>query len=71
MVERLGWYRKFRVERIEGDPEKHLDCDYFVLDLTHDPMARFSALDYARQCEYTDPQLASDIRAKVSTHRGY
>ena len=37
-----GLYRKFEVLRTDGTDapgEKHFGCDYFVLDLTHDPLA--------------------------------
>lgn len=37
-----GLYRKFIVTRTDGKSapgQKHDGCDYFVLDLTHDPHA--------------------------------
>lgn len=45
-----GLYDKFSVKRTDGrdDPgEKHDDCRYFVLDLTHDPLAIPAARAYA------------------------
>jgi hypothetical protein len=71
MGKRLGWYRKFNVSRTDGNIEKHPNCEYFVLDLTHDAEARFAAMEYASQCEIRDPQLASDIRQKVQSIRGW
>lgn len=37
-----GFYQKYNVSRTDGRSapgEKHADCQYFVLDLTHDPFA--------------------------------
>ena len=37
-----GLYRKFRIERVDGSDApggKHDGCQYFVLDLDHDPHA--------------------------------
>jgi hypothetical protein len=65
-----GLYGKFIVERTDGRSapgEKHENCEYFVLDLTHDPFA-LSALDaYAEACEEKYPALAKDLRGKVLT----
>jgi hypothetical protein len=58
---------KFYVLRNDGSSEpgqKHDGCDYFVLDLTHDPYARPAARAYADACEKTHPQLAADMRRK-------
>lgn len=51
--------------------EKHYKCDYFVLDVTHDPYA-FPALSaYSDACEKTHPNLASDLRKRygLSAHK--
>lgn len=42
-----GLYNKFRVERVDGKQKKHANCDYFVLDVTHDPHAIPALLAYA------------------------
>lgn len=34
-----GLYNKFEITRIDGKPGRE-DCQYFVLDLCHDPYAR-------------------------------
>lgn len=63
-----GVYRKFDVRRTDGRSEpggKHHDCNYFVLDLTHDPHARRALLAYADSCDEEEPLLARDIRAKI------
>lgn len=57
-----GLYQKYRVERIDGNTEKHPDCCYFVLDLTHDPHARPAIMAYAESCRVAKPALAADLR---------
>lgn len=59
-----GLYEKFRVERTDGrsvEGEKHEDCCYFVLDLTHDPLAYPALITYARKCADKYPGLADDL----------
>ena len=38
------------------------NCEYFVLDVTHDPIAPAALKAYADEVEATHPQLAADIR---------
>lgn len=63
-----GLYGKFTITRTDGQSEagqKHDGCDYFVLDLTHDPFA-FEALQrYAQACQFDYPLLAADIGDKL------
>lgn len=63
-----GLIRKFKVERLTPSSRgiDHDDCQYFVLDITHDPHARNAALAYAESCEPEYPHLAADLRAAVS-----
>ncbi len=64
-----GLYGKFHIERTDGKSapgEKHHGCDYFVLDLTCDPHAAPALRAYADSCEADYPQLAADLRAKIS-----
>lgn len=64
-----GIYRKFKIERTDGKSEpgeKHYGCEYFVLDLTHDPFAGPAIKAYADACEDTHPHLANDLRAKLT-----
>lgn len=59
-----GLYRKYDVSRTDGrdDPgEKHDDCRYFVLDITHDPNAAPALRAYAEACKKERPTLAEDL----------
>lgn len=61
-------YRKFNVSRTDGRDKrggKHDSCDYFVLDVTHDPHALPALQAYADACEETHPLLAEDIRERL------
>ena len=60
-----GIYRKFVVSRTDGKSEpgeKHYRCEYFVLDVDHDPHARPALLAYADSCQSKYPKLAEDVR---------
>lgn len=62
-------YNKFHVRRVDGSTrkgKKHELCDFFVLDITHDPYAKPALLAYADACETTHPMLAADIRKKIN-----
>jgi len=63
-AEQQGAFRKFEVRRVDGKDalgEKHHNCVYFVLDLSHDPFAIPAMHAYAAACEKTHPALAHDI----------
>ena len=63
----LGWYRKYIVSRTDGrsaEGEKHWGCEYFVIDLNHDPYAQAAMMAYARACAVEYPLLAEDIRRR-------
>lgn len=63
-----GLYDKFTVFRNDGQSAvgcKHHRCDYFVLDLTHDPYAADALLAYASACKGSHPMLSLDLVAKV------
>lgn len=63
-----GLYRKFDVTRVDGSsgPDgKHHDCEYFVLDLSHDKHAEAELRAYAESCAAEFPQLAADLRHKL------
>ena len=63
-----GLYNKYDVKRLDGSSEagkKHEGCEYFVLDLTHDPFALIAARAYAAACEATYPLLAADLAARL------
>ena len=60
-----GIYGKFRVERVDGKSaagQKHESCEYFVLDLTHDPHAYAAIVAYADSCRVEYPLLAEDLK---------
>lgn len=54
-----GLYGKFNVTRTDGKSapgQRHHGCDYFVLDVTHDPHAKPALAAYANSCEVEYPQ---------------
>jgi len=59
-----GLYKKFTVIRKDGkstEGQKHCDCKYFVLDLTHDKHAKAMVEFYAKLCETDRPKLSEDL----------
>lgn len=60
-----GLYRKYHVERLNDHEGKHAKCQFFVLDLNHDPFARAALLAYAGACADEYPVLSDDLRAMV------
>jgi hypothetical protein len=68
-----GLYDKFVVRRTDGGShlgQKHFDCAYFVLDLTHDKHAIAALEAYAVSCHidgYVD--LANDLHHKAQSMR--
>lgn len=60
-----GLYRKYHIQRADGRDQspgdKHYGCEYFVLDVTHDPFALPALRSYARACMKTHPALARDL----------
>ncbi|AEV24594.1 hypothetical protein Dsui_0174 [Azospira oryzae PS] len=67
-----GLYGKFIVQRTDGRSlpgEKHHGCEYFVLDLSHDPHAYRALMAYAASCSEDYPLLAGDLRAKATQMR--
>lgn len=69
-----GLYIKFKnIERTDGrssEGEKHHECDYFILDLTHDIHAIKAVDAYADSCDRHYPKLAADLRDKALEMRG-
>lgn len=62
-----GLFGKFYVTRKDGRDrpgEKHDGCEYFVLDLTHDPHAIPAIRAYAKSCRADYPALAADLDSK-------
>lgn len=63
-----GLYEKFHVVRVDSQSlagQKHDGCDYFVLDLTHDPHAKAALMAYAESCQLDYPLLADDLWDRV------
>lgn len=63
-----GLYEKFHVTRNDGSDQpggKHDGCEYFVLDLKHDPHAKPALRAYAESCKEDYPQLAADLKART------
>lgn len=65
-----GLYGKFHITRTDGKSEpgeKHHGCDYFVLDITHDPHAIPALRAYAASARKDGYDLlADDIEAKIA-----
>lgn len=64
-----GLYSKFDVRRVDGSSEpggKHHDCEYFVLDMTHNQHARAALRAYADACASTHPELSADLIARYA-----
>lgn len=65
-----GLYDKFIVRRKDSSDAfggKHENCDYFVLDLSHDPHAIPALKAYADSCRSEYPLLADDLDQIVET----
>lgn len=68
-----GLIHKFTVTRNDGQSapgQKHDGCDYFVLDLTHDPHAAAAIKAYAASCRKDYPKLAEDLDRKHAVMTG-
>lgn len=62
-----GFYNKFTILREDGSDrpgDKHENCSYFVLDLTHDKYAWPALAAYENACIDEYPLLAADLRRK-------
>lgn len=67
-MDNKGLYNKFIVKRTDGKSspgEKHENCEYFVLDITHDKFAIPALKAYAEACADELPELATDLRCIV------
>lgn len=61
-----GLYKKYIAHRLDGldllpDNKHSGGCEYFVLDLSHDPAARKAAIKYAGFVIAEKPDLAHDL----------
>lgn len=69
MTDGRGLYRKYIIGRTDHEDEaggRHEGCDYFVLDLTHDPHARAAIAAYAEACARDRPRLAADLQSMLA-----
>ena len=63
-----GLYQKYIVKRVDGSSKKggrHAECEYFVMDINHDPLARYALAAYVEACQLAYPELAKDLRRKI------
>ncbi|RQO38646.1 hypothetical protein DBR37_01765 [Herminiimonas sp. KBW02] len=71
-AEAQGLFRKFDVSRVDGSDApggKHYGCEYFVLDVDHDPHAPAALRAYGEACRDTHPQLSAELMARHSTNQ--
>ncbi|MBM9615241.1 hypothetical protein JWJ90_13225 [Desulfobulbus rhabdoformis] len=70
---KIGMYKKYVVTRVDGQSapgKKHHDCDFFVLDLTHDIHAIPAIRAYAESCKDEYPELANDLTSFADGSNG-
>ncbi len=59
-----GLFKKFVVLRTDSSDSpggRHCGCEYFVIDINHDPCAKPALLAYAEAVRLTHPVLAEDM----------
>jgi hypothetical protein len=64
-----GLYQKFNVSRTDGSSKrggKHYECQYFVLDLSHDPLALPAIEAYAKAAGRAGYQVLADDLGKIA-----
>lgn len=72
-AEAQGLFRKFDVRRVDGSDApggKHYGCEYFVLDLDHDPHAPAALRAYAEDCKNSHPQLSNELSERFGAQSG-
>lgn len=70
-VDQRSLFQKFDVRRTDGTDQpggRHHGCEYFVLDLTHDPAAKTALLHYAQAVKDTRPELSRELFEKIGAH---
>ncbi len=55
-----GLYKKYEIKRVDGKPGRE-NCQYFVLDLCHDPYARQALEAYMKALPPDYALLKSDL----------
>lgn len=71
MADLRGLHDKFVVRRRDGRDTpgaKHDGCEYFVLDLTHDPAAWHALAAYAKAVEQTRPVLSDHLVRRITAY---
>lgn len=63
--EAQGLVHKYHITRVDQS-EQHPDCEYFVMDLTHDPYSVPAMVIYALAAGVEYPQLKDDILARYN-----
>lgn len=59
-----GLEARYHVEKLKDSTGKHDNCEYFVLDPKHDPIARLALAEYADHAyERGYEELARDLGA--------
>ncbi len=69
---KVGLYEKFIVTRTDGKSapgQKHHGCEYFVLDVDHDPFAGPALEAYANACRSKFELLAQDMQIRAANNR--
>lgn len=64
-----GLYRKYDVRRLNDPSGKHVDCEYYVLDLMHDKYSADALEAYCRACTKEFPSLSIDLYQKAGKVR--
>lgn len=64
----VGLYGKYTVVRVSDPDAKHLECEYFVLDLMHDEFAVYALKAYRDALHRAGkfPELEHDLNAKIN-----
>lgn len=69
LAEDQGLFRKFLVYRTDGSDapgRKHHGCEYFVLDVNHDPHAGAALKAYSESCKTTHPVLSAEMLTRYA-----
>ena len=71
MAEDNGLINKYAVRRRDGKDrqgDKHRNCRYFVLDVSHDPFAVPALRAYAEACKEDKPNLSAQLIDMADAH---
>ena len=72
MPEDKGLVNKYTVYRRDGrdnQGDKHRNCRYFVLDVSHDPFAVPALRAYAEACKEKKPVLSAQLIDMADAHK--